>query len=500
MNVQTINFNSCGTGYPHPCGGVKCICANLNINHSLNGHSSHLEKKRTDTVVVETFKFIGRRKQKMEENSLSLSLFMKSVTVKPKCTEFWTLKQKWACHIKLSFNYYPLSPLFWFYLPLRYANPVAFHPAIQYGGPLIPTWILPICFAFTYCSFPCSAAICTSVSGLSALCGQTTQPHHLSQLTHPYLPSFLSNLAEQFNQKLDLSLAWSGLLPVVVVSAGLNILQDAFAIVSWFGWAWLHGDITFSMAMMNSINSCLLCTTTLVFMVLHILSPASCLKQQQQPPSSPQVSYNSWCTALPVLTSGSHFFVWLEWNSLLCRACYLGRKAGSARPLRAATTSVTSATHAWRSRCLPYQAAYQSNQVLVVRPKLLLWSSLTQHRDATSTPITSPWVGNAAAKTTFSTPRDEVANRGSWPNAVWVCNLSSILIVLSSPPPSYSISLIFLSEDQQNSFANLEIGYVTGVSINCIRWNIIQYCTEISTDFWIWIYYSFVVSFFFFGY
>ncbi|KAB1210197.1 EPIDERMAL PATTERNING FACTOR-like protein 1 [Morella rubra] len=42
------------------------------------------------------------------------------------------------------------------------------------------------------------------------------------------------------------------------------------------------------MAMMNSINSCLLCTTTLVFMVLHILSPASCLKQQQQPPSSPQ--------------------------------------------------------------------------------------------------------------------------------------------------------------------------------------------------------------------
>ncbi|KAG2716668.1 hypothetical protein I3760_03G137800 [Carya illinoinensis] len=38
--------------------------------------------------------------------------------------------------------------------------------------------------------------------------------------------------------------------------------------------------------MMNSINSCLLCTIALLAMLLYLLSPSSCLNQQQQPQSS----------------------------------------------------------------------------------------------------------------------------------------------------------------------------------------------------------------------
>lgn len=57
----------------------------------------------------------------------------------------------------------------------------------------------------------------------------------------------------------------------------------------WHDWPWLHGDMIFMM--MNSINSCLLCTIALLAMLLYLLSPSSCLNQQQQPQSSvPPVS------------------------------------------------------------------------------------------------------------------------------------------------------------------------------------------------------------------
>ncbi len=110
------------------------------------------------------------------------------------------------------------------------------------------------------------------------------------------------------------------------------------------------------------------------------------------------------CLFCSMILHGSCFFVWLEWDQLgliLCRACYSRRKIGWVRPLRAATTSATTAIHAWRSKYLPCQATSQSNQVWPVWPKPILLSSLTHHLK----PITSPWVGNAAAKTTFSTPR-----------------------------------------------------------------------------------------------
>lgn len=164
--------------------------------------------------------------------------------------------------------------------------------------------------------------------------------------------------------------------------------------VTWFSF----------MAIMNSI--------TLVIVVLYLISPACCFSQQQQPPSlSPRVSYKYWfCGSISFLIN--LFSLKLNWVLCkLCRDCYLRRKAGSARLRRAAITSATSATHAWRSRCLPCQLS----------PVWPVWRKLLRP----STQITSPWVGNAAAKIAFSTPRINFMRQIL---VLGNCKLSSIFI------------------------------------------------------------------------
>lgn len=88
---------------------------------------------------------------------------------------------------------------------------------------------------------------------------------------------------------------------------------------------------------------------------------------------------------------------------MFCRACSLRRRRGWVRFRRVATTAATSATLARRFKCLPYRVTTESN----LSPERSLSRSLTRRRQlqkqASSTPITSLWAGNADARTVSST-------------------------------------------------------------------------------------------------
>ena len=171
------------------------------------------------------------------------------------------------------------------------------------------------------------------------------------------------------------------------------------------------------MAIMNSINSYLLLrtTTSLVIVVLCLISPASC-SNHPPPTSSPRVRYIYIHVCVFLVLCFCDFlglcffffgFITMDRSGSFCRACYLRRKSESGRPRRAAITSATSATPAWRSRCPPCQVSQVPSQRKLFRRRFS-----THHLAVTSTPITSRWVGNAAAKIAYTTHRR--TDKASW--------------------------------------------------------------------------------------
>lgn len=101
------------------------------------------------------------------------------------------------------------------------------------------------------------------------------------------------------------------------------------------------------------------------------------------------------------------------------RVYFSKTKPGSDPPHQAAITSATSATHAWRCKCLVCPAA----PAAWIRPRLCQWDFLTHLHKGTDTHFTSHWVGNAAVGTTSSIlrPNLHVQSIEGW---------SSILLVL----------------------------------------------------------------------